>query len=333
MIMNKLFITAVLALLLIRPAVSEEDKGKDTLTASEAMKKVEEQIFYPDEQKVLESADYTLIYSTPTLMTQFNMQLTLGDRKNAKATEKGFFGPGTVKKKSEPKRPAPKKDKKGEITDTARTWPDYEVTMGFWRLADPANLLMQLFIIPLHQTFPEDKWKRQLTKQDDGYQLVFIPKSPRPISGNDPAILIVNSVALTVDKTFVVNKVKLGFDQTFMKGVDLPGAGALKFAEDSDVEVIFARYKDRLLIKELRQVIQSGSPNPAPPLFAVNLTPVYSFEFKEISGFLLPTVKKMMLPGGQLSGTMGGMELYFLIEYLDYKVATNPDKNNVKKKK
>ena len=38
--------------------------------------------------------------------------------------------------------------------------------MAFWKLSDPANLLMQLFIVPLHRTFPEDKWNRELKEHN-----------------------------------------------------------------------------------------------------------------------------------------------------------------------
>lgn len=304
-----LMITLVIGFQMIISA--EEPSNNDTPTADEVIKKIEAQIFYPDEQATLESAEYTLIYGPQILMLQFEQKLSYGNKEKAKGIEKGLFKPESYGKKEAGKKPDAKKDKESAITDTARTWPNYEVTMAFWRLADPANLLMQLFVVPLHRTFPEDKWNRELNEQDDGYELIFTPKSERPISGTDPAILIVNSVTLAIDKSFVVSKVVLGFDQTFMEGVDLPGAGPMRFAEDSNVEVIFIKYKDKLLIQELKQVIHAGS---------INLTPTYKFEFKEIGGFMLPTIKDISLPGGELSGTMGGMELHFLEEYLDYKI-------------
>jgi acylphosphatase len=309
----------------------EPAKEKTAPTPAEVIKKIEEQIFYPDQQETLESAEYTLIYGTQMLMTQAKMKLEYGNKAKAKGKEQGCFGTQPPKK-DEPKKDETKKtdkpsDKPDEtkVKDEALTWPSYEVSVGPWTLTDPVNLLMQIFIVPLNKTFPEDKWDCKLQEQDKSWKLTFTPKTKRPSpKDKNPLAPIVDSVILEADQKFVVNKIKLTFDQSFANELNLPGIS--KVVEDSDVEVTFTKQKNKLLIKEMTQKINSGSPNPQPPMFAYNMTPKYTFEFKEISGFLLPTVKDMFVPASQLSGTLGGMDIHFLVEYLDYKTKAKKKK-------
>ena len=61
----------------------ESNKGK-VPNVTDVIKKIEGQIFYPEQQENIESADYTLIYGPQMLRSQREMKLTYGDKKRAK---------------------------------------------------------------------------------------------------------------------------------------------------------------------------------------------------------------------------------------------------------
>lgn len=280
-------ISIALALALAGAALAQDDKKEPTV--DDVLKKVDDALFFFDRQEKL--AGYEVEVVTVQASPPPGKPAPVPKVEKGAKSDKIVYDAATGKKKQT--------DPKGADVPPGT----FTCACGPWTLANVVSFELELFAQPWSSRFDAASYDREHEKTDGGYRLKLAPKTP--IGEANMLKPAITGIELELDKAGVPARGTLHLDQKMMKD---DGTLVFHFAD----EKARGKEKPRKRIEKIENTLTSAN---------LRITPALTFTFAaDKSGFTLPKLVEFRVPGGELSGTLGNMDMVTFLVFTNLKV-------------